>query len=179
MRTLATLLLVTLLLPLAALAQRDSVIAFADGGSMTLTLPTSVAALAVGEAAPSLTGTDLGGRPASAPAERAVYFFAYADCGLCDEALAQLAAGDFDLKRRARLVYVDLYDDRETLRVHLATAAAAGVDTAAFDVLLADEATFGALPVGRFPTIVTVDRRGRITEMSEGYDEGGVRRLLR
>ena len=173
------LLLFLLVLPLATLAQRDSVIAYADGGTVTLSLPTSVGALAVGQPAPAITGTRLDGAASAAPTARAVYFFSYADCGLCDEALAQLAAGDFALRGRARLVYVDLYDDRATLRRHLAAAAAAGVDTAAFDVLVADEATFEALPVGRFPTIVTVDRRGRITAMSEGYDEAGVRRLLK
>lgn len=163
----------------ATLAQSETSIPYRDGGSVTLSIPDRPAALAIGRPAPPLSGTDLDGAPADVPTRRAVYFFSHAACGLCDEALAELSAGDFRLKRRADLVYVDLYDDAAELRAHLSQTASAQLDAGDFDVLVADEATFEALPLARFPTVVVVDRRGRIEEIREGYEVGVFSELLR
>ena len=159
----------------AALAQDPTTVPYTDGGSVSFTIPDRPAALSVGQPAPALSGTDLAGAPAEVPTRRAVYFFAYADCALCDEALAEIAGADYRLRRRADLVYVDLYDDAATLRAHLADT----FGTDAFDVLVADEATFEAFPLARFPTVVVVDRKGKISEVREGYTEGVLAGLLR
>ena len=159
----------------AVLAQAPTTVPYSDGGSVSFTIPDRPDALRTGQPAPALTGTDLSGAPAEIPTRRAVYFFAYADCALCDEALAEIAGGDYRLRRRADLVYVDLYDDAATLRTHLAET----FGTDAFDVLVADEATFEALPLARFPTVVVVDRKGDIAEVREGYSEGVLAGLLK
>ena len=159
----------------AALAQDPTTVPYTDGGSVSFTIPDRLEALSVGQPAPALSGTDLAGAPADIPTRRAVYFFAYADCALCDEALAEIAGADYRLRRRANLVYVDLYDDVATLRTHLTET----FGTDAFDVLVADEATFEAFPLARFPTVVVVDKKGEIAEVREGYEEGVLAGLLR
>ena len=167
--------LLALCLATATWAQAPTTVPYRDGGSVSFSIPDRPAALAIGQPAPALSGSGLDGAPADVPTRRAVYFFAYADCALCDEALAELAEADFRFRRRAELVYVDLYDDAPTLRAHLAETYAPD----AFRVLVADEATFEALPLARFPTVVVVNGRGEITEVREGYEAGVLAGLLK